>query len=188
MINIVTIAGQRYFADVGFGSSGPHHPIPLKESYSTRNVGTQSLRLVRSPPPDLLTSASASASVDQALWTYQYRHTDELDWLPAYCFGETEFTPSDFAMMNWFMSTSRTSWFTYRVVCMKMVMSEEEEELIGDVTLIGGEVKRRIGGTSMTLAVLESEAQRVEALREHLGVKLSVEERSGIRGMVSELA
>jgi arylamine N-acetyltransferase len=186
MINIVTIAGQKYFADVGFGSSGPHHPIPLKESYSARNVGTQSLRLVRSPPPDLLTSVSTSPSVDQALWTYQYRHTDESDWLPGYCFGETEFTPSDFAMMNWFMSTSPTSWFTYTVVCMKMVMSEEEE-LIGDVTLVGGEIKKRIGGTSEALAVLESEAQRVEALQEHLGVKLSVEERNGIRGRVSEL-
>ena len=187
MINIVTIDGQKYFVDVGFGSSGPHHPIPLKESYSARNVGTQSMRLVRAPPPDLLTSASTSTSVGQALWTYQYRHNDESDWLPAYCFGETEFTPSDFVMMNWFMSTSRTSWFTYIVVCVKMVMSEEEE-LVGDVTLVGAEVKTRIGGTSKTLAVLESEAQRVEALWEHFGVKLSVEERSGIRGMVSELS
>jgi arylamine N-acetyltransferase len=188
MINIVTIAGQKYFADVGFGSSGPHHPIPLKESYSARNVGTQSVRLVRSPPPDLLTSTSTSTSVDQALWTYQYRHTDESEFLPAYCFGETEFTPSDFTMMSWFMSTSRTSWFTYVVVCMKMVMSEEGEELIGDVTLVGGEVKKRIGGTTKTLAVAESEAQRVEALREYLGVRLSIEEINGIRGMVSELS
>jgi arylamine N-acetyltransferase len=187
MINIVTIAGRRYFVDVGFGSSGPHHPIPLKESYSTRNVGTQSLRLLRSPPPDLLTSASTSTSAHQSLWIYQFRHTDESDWLLAYCFGETEFTPSDFTMMNWFMSTSRTSWFTNMVVCVKMIISEEEE-LIGDVTLVGGEVKRRIGGMSKTLAVLESEEQRVEALREHLGVKLSVQERSGIRGMLSELA
>jgi hypothetical protein len=70
---------------------------------------------------------------------------------------------------------------------MKVVMSEEGEELIGDVTLVGGEVKKRIGGTSKTLAVLESEAQRVEALWGHLGVRLSVEERSGIRGRVSEL-
>lgn len=185
MIDIVTIAGQKYFADVGFGSSGPRHPIPLKVSYSARNVGTQSLRLVRSPPPDLLTSASTSTSVDQALWAYQYCHTYESGFLQAYCFGETEFTPSDFVMMNWFMSTSRTSWFTYIVVCMKMVMSEEE--LIGDVTLVGGEVKKGIGGTSKTLAVLELEAQRVDALREHLGVKLSVEERKGIPGRVSEL-
>jgi hypothetical protein len=62
-------------------------------------------------------------------------------------------------MMNWFVSTSHASWFTYVVVCMKMVMPEEEE-LVGDVTLVGGEVKKRIGGTSKTLAVLESEAQR----------------------------
>jgi arylamine N-acetyltransferase len=146
MINIVTIAGQKYFADVGFGSSGPHHPIPLKEPYSARNIGIQSVRLVRSPPPDLLTSASTSTSVDRALWTYQYRHTDELEFLPAYCFDATEFTPSDFTTMSWFMSTSWVSWFTYVVVCMKMVMSEEEEELIGDVTPVGGEVKKRIGG------------------------------------------
>lgn len=187
MITIVTISNQKYFVDVGFGSSGPHHPIPLTENYSARNVGTQSLHLIRGAPPDLLTTSNlASTSTNQHLWLYQYRHTDDSAWLPCYTFGETEFTPSDFIMMNYFMSKSPTSWFTYMVVCMKMVM-DEGEELVGDVTLVGGEVKRRIGGTSEVLVVLESEEQRVEALREYLGVRLSAEERNGIARRVSEL-
>jgi arylamine N-acetyltransferase len=189
MINIITIAGTKYFADVGFGSSGPHHPIPLTENYTSRNVGTQSLRLTREAPPDLLTTArlASTGSTDQRLWFYQYRHTDDSPWIPAYIFGETEFLPSDFLIMNHYTSTSRTSFFTYVVLCMKMVMAEGGEELVGDVTLMGNEVKKRIGGTSSTLAVCEREAQRVEALREFLGVKLSLEEMNGIVGMVSEL-
>lgn len=185
MINIVTIEGKQYVVDVGFGSSGPHHPIPLEEGYTSANVGTQSLRLIRETPPDLLTNAAAATSTAQHLWQYEYRHADDKPWLPAYCFSRTEFSPNDFVMMNHFTSTSRTSWFTYMVICMKMVM--ENNELVGDVTMAGPEVKRRTGGQSTTLAILESEEQRIEALAKYFGIKLSAEERNGIRGMSSEL-
>lgn len=185
MINIVTIEGKKYFVDVGFGSSGPHHPIPLEEGYTAANVGTQSLRLVRETPPDLLTSSARANSTTQHLWQYQFKHSDDKPWLPAYCFGEMEFLPNDFVMMNHFTSTSRTSWFTYMVICMKMVM--ENNELVGDVTMAGPELKRRIGGQNTTLAILESEEQRIEALEKYFGIKLSAEERNGIRGMSSAL-
>ncbi|KAI9743880.1 MAG: N-terminal acetyltransferase [Claussenomyces sp. TS43310] len=201
MVNIVTIAGQKYFVDVGFGSSGPHHPIPLTAGY-TSTIITQPVRLVREQIPDLRTTTAAtlypafpsssstppsvsSSSLDQHLWIYQYRHPPHGDWLPAYCFGETEFTPSDFAVMNHFTSTSPTSWFTYIVLCVKMIM--DEGELVGDVTLVKSEINRRIWGKSVTVAKCENEEQRIEALEEWFGISLTAEEKNGIKGLPSEL-
>jgi hypothetical protein len=90
--------------------------------------------------------------------------------------------------MSFRTSTSRTSWFTYRLVCVKMVLSEDKEEIIGTITLMGNTLKRRIGGVTEQLGTFGSEGERVEALEKWFGIKLTEEERGGIRGMVSKLA
>lgn len=66
-------------------------------------------------------------------------------------------------------------------------MLVEGAEVVGDITLFNNEVKKRIKGQSEVLAVLTSEEERVAALREHLGVKLSEAEKEGIHGMITEL-
>lgn len=179
MLNIVTVSGNKYILDVGFGSSGPTHPLPLKEKQILTNVGSQQMRLLHGPIPDFTQSS-------QHLWQYEHRNGTDQPWVPSYAFSEMEFTPSDFEMMNYFTSSHRTSWFTYFVVCVKMVM--EDGEIVGDVTLFGSEVKRRIRGKSELLCLCSSEEERVKALDELLGVKLSLAEVSGIRGMPTELA
>ena len=52
MLNLVTIAGKRYVLDVGFGSSGPTHPLPLVQNEISINVGTQEMRLMHDTIPD----------------------------------------------------------------------------------------------------------------------------------------
>jgi arylamine N-acetyltransferase len=185
MVNIVTIEGNQFLVDVGHGSAGPHHPVPLKPGYSAINIGEQTIRLTQENIPDLLTSKSASSSAPQQLWLYSYRHQDDGPWIPAYCFSETEFTPSDFTMMSSFMSTSRTSMFVTSVLCVKLIM--ENGELVGDLTLFGGELKKRIQGKSELLAECTTEQQRIDALDKWMGIQLTEEERNGIRGMLSEL-
>ena len=49
------------------------------------------------------------------------------------------------------------------------------------------DVKRRVGGETTVLAICESEEDRLRALVEFLGVKLSAAEKQGIRGMSTEL-
>jgi arylamine N-acetyltransferase len=178
MINLVTIAGNRYVVDVGFGSSGPTHPLPLVENEISVNVGTQEMRLMHDTIPDFTRPG-------QKLWLYQYRHATDQPWLPAYAFSEIEFTPSDFMMMNYFTSTHCTSWFTYLIVCVKMVL--EDGQIVGDITLAGNEVKKRIKGESTVLALCTSEEERLKALDEFFGVKLSSAEKDGIRGMITEI-
>lgn len=182
MVNIVTIEGQKYCVDVGFGSSGPSFPLLLQEISTAPNIGTQSLRLENLAPIDLLTHSSAS----QKLWEYSYRHHDESAWVIAYSFSEQEFLPEDFEIMSFYMSRSRKSWFTLMVICGKMLM-DREENLVGDVGCVGKVFKKRVNGESHVLAECVTEVERVKALEEFLGVRLDEVDRRGIRGLISEI-
>ncbi len=179
MINIVIIADKRYLVDVGFGGSGaPTHPIPLISDQPSNNIGSQSVRL-------LLSTISDNTRKDQQLGCYQFRHKENGSWNDGYSLTETEFLPQDFQMMSFFTSNSKTSWFTYRVVCVKLLM--ENGELVGETKLYENEVRRRIRGESELVATLATEEERVQALEKHLGVKLSEPEVLGIHGMITEL-
>lgn len=179
MINIVVIANNRYLVDVGFGGSGaPTHPIPLVSDQPSGNIGSQSVLLLLSSIPD-------NTRKDQQLWCYQFRHAENRSWVDGYSFTETEFLPQDFKMMSYFTSTSKTSWFTYRVVCVKHLM--ENGELVGEIRLYENEVRRRVRGDSELLATLTTEEERVQALDRYLGVRLSEPEVLGIHGMITQL-
>lgn len=188
MINLVTMDKRTFFVDVGFGSSGPTRPVELKHGEEFVNVPPQqSSRLMRSVIPDTVSQAR-----NQEIWIYEIRFRDDVAWTPAYCFGETEFLPADFMIMNHFTSTSRQSWFTYHVVCVKMLMSEdtkgdEETKIVGDVTLFDADIKKRVGGVSESLGALTSDAERVEALKRYMGVELSKPETNGIVDMMSRI-
>ena len=87
--------------------------------------------------------------------------------------------------MNFYTSQNRKSWFTYRIACVKMVM--EEGELVGTLRLVGGDVKRRIRRGTGQLKTCENGGDRVKAMEEYFGIKLSPDEAGGIRGMVTAL-
>lgn len=89
-------------------------------------------------------------------------------------------------MMSFFTSTSKTSWFTYRILCLKHLT--EDGELVGEIRLYENEVRRRVRGESELLATLTTEDERVQALEKYLGVKLSEPEVLGIQGTVTQLS
>lgn len=179
MINIVTITNKKHLVDVGFGGPGaPTHPIPLLSDQPSGNIGSQSVRL-------LLSNISDNTRKDQQLWCYQLAYGENRSWIDAYSFTETEFLPQDFKMMSFFTSTSKTSWFTYRIVCAKYLM--ENEEIVGDIRLYENEVRCRVRGAPTLLETLRTEEERVLALEKYLGVKLSEPEVLGIHGMITQL-
>ncbi len=179
MINIVTIAGRDFLVDVGFGGSGaPSHSMRLVSDQPSPNIGDQSVRLLLSGIPD-------NTRKNKQLWCYQFRHGDDRPWIDGYSFTETEFLPQDFRMVSFFTSNSKMSWFTYRVVCAKLLI--EDEDLVGEIRLFENEVRRRIKGKSELLATLMSEDDRVEALKKYFGINLSEPEVLGIRGMSTEI-
>ncbi|CAL5867564.1 uncharacterized protein PFLUO_LOCUS1783 [Penicillium psychrofluorescens] len=178
MVNLVTIGEQKYLIDVGFGSNGPHQPIRLAQNFEFHNIGDQSGRLLYAPIPQ-------HTGKGQALWQYEMRNGGGA-WTPAYCFTETEFLPEDFAIINYFMSTSRESWFTFHIVCVRMLLGDEGQ-LVGDLTLFNDVLKRRLGATSEVVQSFSSDEERVVALEKYFRIPISLAERESIRHTISEI-
>jgi hypothetical protein len=125
--------------------------------------------------------------VVQGLWTLEHRISEAHDWTPSYCFGLTEFMPGDFEVMNFATSSRKTSWFTYDIVCLKMILDGEKDDITGALILSGSTLKRRIFEKSEILVECNSEDQRVGVLKEYFGINLSSRERAGIKSLVTEL-
>ncbi|KAI9838318.1 MAG: hypothetical protein M1819_005586 [Sarea resinae] len=174
MVNLVTFEGKKYMVDVGFGSNEPTHPLPLVDGEVSLGIGPQTLRLVWSQLPQ-------NTNPEQKMWIFQTRKDDTTDWQDAYCFADLEFWPEDFGVINYLTSTSPQSFFTYRVVCVRFLM--EDEELIGTVALAGGDVRRRVNGKREDLMSCETEEQRIAALERHFEIILSQEQQQSISGM-----
>ena len=123
----------------------------------------------------------------QGLWTLEHRISESHEWVPIYCFGMTEFLPQDFEIMNFATSNRKTSFFTYKILCLKMIFGEEVDDITGVLILNGGELKRRIYENSEILIDCKTEDERVKVLKEHFGIVLSEGEMGAIRGTVTEL-
>ncbi|KAL4937939.1 hypothetical protein BDV06DRAFT_232221 [Aspergillus oleicola] len=195
MVLIVTIEGEKYMVDVGFGNNNPTTPLPLKESIPRTNHPGTSMRLVKEPLPEAVDQS-------QKFWLYQVVHAEVNSpgmgqltrWHTMYAFSEVETLPQDFAIMNVNTSQTPSSWFTQTVVCVQHIFDDDERydeegglRPVGMYVLSGREVKRRVGGISNVEQKLECEADRVEALKKWFGVELADHEVAGIRGMGSEL-
>ena len=181
MVSILTIEGARYLVDVGFGSNSPTGPVPLTEGHTRVKVLPSNEELLTRD--DIADNTSRNA---EKMWIYHFRFSPDMPYLPAYCFSEIEFLPRDFETMNFFVSRSPKSWFTFHVVCLKFLLDEDSEEMVGDMTLFGADLrKRERGESSEALCAIGSERERVGALERFMGVRLIEEEREGIRGMVT---
>ncbi|KAK0755021.1 arylamine N-acetyltransferase 2 [Schizothecium vesticola] len=183
-------SGQRYVLDAGFGGDGPTQPMPLVEGLVHHNsVGTQEVRYSRGwlggksrfvPPGD-----------DRRLWIYEYRNGVEKGWNAFYAFdADFEFLEGDFGVMSHYTSTAEASFQTRAVLVVRFLRGEGEDggvRVKGKVMMAGPVVKRNLGGKTEVIKVCETEAERVDALREWFGIVLTEEEAGSIRGRVSEL-
>ncbi|KAJ5472789.1 hypothetical protein N7530_006790 [Penicillium desertorum] len=179
MANIVAIGEQKHLIDVGFGSNGPHRPIPLVHCFGFHNVGEQTGRLLYEP----ITQQTHRGG---PLWQYEINHGNGA-WIPAYCFAEVEFLPEAFTIINYYMIQSRESWFTFYVVCVPMLLDENREAIVGDLMLFNNTLKRRIRATSEVLQCFASEEERVVALQKQFNIHLSRVDQDCIRHTVSEI-
>ncbi|KAK5113016.1 hypothetical protein LTR85_011038 [Meristemomyces frigidus] len=182
MVNLITIRGEIYMVDVGFGSGGPTHPMSLSDGGISMNIPpNQNVRLRRDGIPE-------NEHVDNKLWLLERRNADDGPWTPLYCFEDQYcFLPQDFEIMNFFTSTHRTCHFTYRVIANKYVLEEGSDRVIGDVVLYENTVFRRVGGHKELLATFSTERERIEGLKYFLGITLNESQREGIRGMCTEI-
>ena len=179
MVNLVTIDGWKYMVDVAFGINGPTRPLRLEHGREEAGIAPGRMRLVYDNIPD-------HTDRSQRLWIYQNRQTPETEWTSTYAFTELEFLPQDYEIMNLWTSTSRKTFFTYRICVVKFLL-DGSGEVEGTVSLVGAEVKRRIKRGSVVLQTCRDEVERIAVLEELFAIKLTKEERGGIRGLCTEL-
>ncbi|KAK4908233.1 hypothetical protein LTR49_022833 [Elasticomyces elasticus] len=185
MVNLVTIRGEVYVVDVGLGPGSSARPMKLVD-------GKVEATMVSHPSQVNCLRHDAIAEnehQDVKLWISERCNTDRLPWTPMYCIEDNVcFLPQDFEVLNFFTSTHRTSVFTYRVLCSKFILADEDETtIVGEIILYENKVTRRLNGTTETLANVRTEIERIEALFAHLGVRLSQAQAAGIKGMATEL-
>jgi arylamine N-acetyltransferase len=180
MVNLVTIEGKRYLVDVGFGSHGPPHPVPLEHDYEFVGVAPMRGRLE-------YRSLEEHTDPNQRVWLYSVQDVEGAPWRVMYHFGEVEFIAGDFEVMNLTTMSTPQSFFVQSVMCMCTLFDEQKETPVGLLILHRGYVKRRVGARSQIIEQLGSEEQRVKALKKYFGIVLSQEEQNGIRGLASEL-
>ncbi|KAK3616422.1 hypothetical protein LTR56_025967 [Elasticomyces elasticus] len=132
-VNLVTIRGEVFVVDVGFGPGGPARPLKLINGKIEGN-------LVATPQQAIRLRHDAIAENEHQnvkLWIFERRNNDNAPWVPMYCFEDN--------------------------------------------------VIRRLNGTTETLATISTETERIEALFECLGVRLSQAQAAGIKSMATEL-
>lgn len=185
MLNLVRLDGEWWVVDVGMGNMGPQVPYPLKDGYEQVAVPPRKIRLQERAIPE--SHASVENGVEPPkLWCYDVclkpgKGEGGGDvWTPHYCFTLTEFLPQDYEMMSWFTSTNKKCFFTYSVVCMKMLLDEEQSKVIGHLTLFNDGVTKNVGADREVLRELKTEQDRINALSEFFGVELTEDEKAGI--------
>lgn len=190
MINLVMIGDEKYLCDVGFGANEPTVPIPLKHGAVRPQVSPCESRLSFQQLEQGLSS--------NKVWIYQYRIDSQADWMPTYCFTETELLPSDIPEMNYSPWLSRTIHFTQQVICVRFTTDKEEDEpglasqdaisegdIDGTLIIDDNKMKWRRHGKNTLQLEFKSEDERVEALRKYWGIELDIEDRQAILGTVA---
>jgi len=181
MVNIVTIDNKKYMVDVGFGSNSPVFPIPLQDGIELEGIPPTRVRLEYKNLPNKHTNPS------QKVWVYSTRDSDDREWKEQYCFVEVEFFPADFEVMNLSTSTARHSFFIQSVMAVRFIPNEVDDGLDGAWILFDDYVKKRWREKSEIIEKLETEEDRVKALKKYFAVELTPVEQRAIMGLSSAL-
>jgi N-hydroxyarylamine O-acetyltransferase len=144
---IVTIDGENWVVDVGFGAFGLIEPIPLKVGIEHCQF-VDRFRLER----DLL--------LGFVFQTYQYKN-----WLNQYAFTEDLHHPIDFTFANYYHSHSPQSIFTQKRIC--QLPTPEGRKRLDDRVL-----SRSINGFTQKMTI-ESEKEFLKTLKAHFDLDLT---------------
>lgn len=180
MLNIITLHGEKYMVDVGFGTSTATQPVHLHDGEMVSNVPPYEGRLMYKP-------IAPCTDPNQRMWIFEVRSGPESPWIAQYCFSELEFLPEDFAQMSYYTSQSPESWFTRILVLTKVLLDNHQNIPMGTLTLSSSELKRWLDGRSETLMTCTKEEDRVDILKKHFDVELRPDEIEGIHGLSSRI-
>lgn len=197
MVNIVLLDdGSNWSCDVGFGGDGPTSPLrlsatPGQEPGVVHNLGAQDVRLRRGVFPDTVKEEA------NPVWFYEYRNGKDSSWNTYYAFGESEASTWDLECANFWVTSHPESFQRKQVLSVKFIRGQAHEDdpqgssddvaVIGKVMLADDTIKRNMGGKTEVILQCGTEAERIEALKQHFDIHLTDAEERGINGFVTEL-
>lgn len=179
MLNLVWLDDEWYVVDVGMGSWGLNLPVPLRDGFETTSIAPRLVLLQLRP----IAESYASSTEAPKMWCYDVclnPAEDASKWAPIYCFTMTEFLPQDYEVMSWYTSTNPNCFFTRYVICIKMIMDEDQEVIVGNATLFKDTVTETIGTDRKVVKECKTEDERLQALAEIFNVHLTEEQKKGI--------
>ncbi|KAI4594006.1 N-terminal acetyltransferase [Pestalotiopsis sp. 9143b] len=197
-VNIVKIgaANTKYMVDVGFGANGPSAPLPLDVGREHVQIAPAAVRLVREPIPQ-------NADQDCKVWIYQHQIGPEASWEPMYCFVDFEFILEDIRGMNLSPWKSPTSTFIQRIMVTRFTAKGETEDNVhlgarangldlrdgfdGALIIYENKLKWRRDGETVLEKQLESDEERVAALKKYFHIHLSDKDAEAIRGTATQI-
>lgn len=179
MVLLVRLNAEWYVVDVGMGAMGPTLPYPLRDGHEQTAVAPRKLRIQRRAIPETTAETSEDAS---KLWCFDVCRQPGAEWLPTYCFTDLEFLPQDYEVLSWYTSTSPRMFFTKLMMATKLLMDDEGNEIIGDLTLVNDCVRRTIEGNREVIAEFKTEMERIQGLKTIFGVTISDEEAISLEG------
>ncbi|KAK6070671.1 arylamine n-acetyltransferase 1 [Seiridium cupressi] len=195
-VNIVQIGGIQYMVDVGFGANGPSSVIPLQPGHEQAHIEPARMRLVHEP-------IAQNVNQDCKVWIYQHKIDDQAGWVPMYCFVDFEFLLEDIRGMNLSPSKSPSSFFRHKILTTRFTTTREVHvdkdlrpkealefggEIDGALIIDHDKLKWRRNGKTVLERTLESEEERLTALKKYFGIQLAVEDREAIRGTVGAIS
>ncbi|TFK23881.1 arylamine N-acetyltransferase 1 [Coprinopsis marcescibilis] len=176
--------------DVGFGAYGLVRPIPLSESQDSWVYGafsTEAHRLTRTLPFNSSLDASGQKKWNLEIGSVSEDGVPQHDkpWKLMYSFTEEEFSLRDYEDANVVVSHNpRPNFFSENVLAVKYIRDEKSRKQ-GDmsrVTLLGKEVRRIGWAGSEVLCMLETELDRLDALKRYFGIDIPREDIANIQG------
>ncbi|EFQ99681.1 hypothetical protein MGYG_02694 [Nannizzia gypsea CBS 118893] len=187
--NIVHLpSGEKFSVDVAFGGDGPTSPMRMVSGHAVQNLGPQEVRLVNDHIPK-------QRLTEPKLWIYQYRNGPDREWNSFYSFAEIEFFQEDFEVQNWWTSAKTLHRWTVLVVRFlrdgepvkfeerkDMLPSEANFKVAGKVMMVNDVVKLNMGGKTSIIYSFETEEERLKALWDYFGIKLTQDEIGCIKG------
>lgn len=214
IVNIVTFSdGSKYHSDVVFGGDGPTLPMPLVDGLVHHNLGTQEIRLVHDWIPTQTQRTDASKlwiyqyrnSRDKE-WNSFYAFP-ELEFMAAgwevvnwWATSSPKCSQVYNLLVVKFLSRPKK---TRRHEEMGSEISEGEEKKLGEQPeeeeekvgleiyakrmLVDCIIKENLGGKTKAIRELKTEEERIQALEIDFGIRLTDEEKAGIKGWVAEL-
>lgn len=145
-IELITIDGRQWIADVGFGADTLRTPILLELNQPTTH-NDQTVRLVKDGQFGIIIQS-----------------IKEEEWIDLYSFDLGYVCPADIEYGNYFTSTHPSSLFVFARVAALPVEN-------GVVTLFNNTLKRIIAGHESVQELAEGQAY-LDALKNHFGIEL----------------